>query len=71
MRRPILMGLLAIGTVVGFSSGFRSMAAYRHGDCGRWGGGRWSESRWDNRESPEQRVEAVEAVAVKANATAE
>jgi hypothetical protein len=71
MRRPILMGLLAIGTVVGFGSGFRHMAAYRHGDCGRWGGGRWSESRYDGPQSTEQRVDALEAAAVKANVTAE
>lgn len=38
MRRPFLIALLALGTVGGFTSGFRSMHRWRHGggDCGRW-----------------------------------
>src|SRR3954471_18515426 len=71
MRRPFLMGLLLLGTVVGYGSGFARMRAYRH-ECGRWGEGRWGESRgYNDSQSPEQRVEAVEATANKANATAE
>jgi hypothetical protein len=39
MRRRVLIVLLAIGTVAGYSAGFRSMRHCRGGDRG-WGGPR-------------------------------
>jgi hypothetical protein len=49
MRRRLLIVLLALGTVGGYTSGFASVARYRHHRChsGSWGE-RW-ESRWDSR----------------------
>lgn len=48
MRRRLLIVLLALGTVGGYTSGFASLAR-RHHRChsGAWGE-RW-ESRWDSR----------------------
>lgn len=75
MRRPFLIAILALGTVVGYGSGFARMRANR-GGCHRQGG--WSQ-RWDgNRygavqavQGPaEQKAASAEATALKAQATA-
>jgi hypothetical protein len=33
MRRPIVIALLAFGTVAGYASGFAHMHAWRHAHC--------------------------------------
>ncbi len=62
MRRTALMMLLSVGTVVGFGSGFASIARHHRyeGGCGAWRDGY---SRW-SREAPPAAVQAPAPVIV-------
>jgi hypothetical protein len=60
IRRPLLIGSLATGTVLGFGSGFASLhrwhgdgAHHDHGPCHGRGGGRWRGERPDAPRPPD------------------
>ncbi|HLL54634.1 MAG TPA: hypothetical protein VK447_13870 [Myxococcaceae bacterium] len=64
MRRRVLIVVLALGTVFGFASGFRSLAYYRNGGHGC--GGRWNDRQMSYRSNAEaDRLAAEDRLADK------
>jgi hypothetical protein len=64
MRRRVLIVVLALGTVFGFASGFRSLAYYRNGGHGC--GGRWNDRQMSYRNNAEaDRLAAEDRLANK------